>query len=482
MWSLALSNLDPQLTDAELMEVFKQQPGGDQIFSAQVRPDLVDSTKASGFVHYLTAAAYAAALDECGEIDIRGRLARGFPAEEKRKVYVRNLPRGISERELREEVERLTGPVDSVNLGTKGDFCFVTYVNFLQAERALQVFNQSSIRGQALRAEPAKQRDTRGDASVAGPAAGGSTSLHVRNLSRSTTRDTLMAHFAECGKIREVRVPAGRDGDANAGYGFVEFEDADTAAKALQRMAHTRLDGAAIEVCFAKGKQQSGRGHRDEGRGGDRYGYGGGYDDRRGGGRDDRRGGDRYGDSYGRGGSAPPYPPYPYMYPPAMMQQMAAMMSAAAAAGAGGRGGSGAPGAAAAGPYGAYAPYMAPYMAAMAAAGGRAPGAPGGMPGSSGREGGSSSSTTAFPPAAGGYGAGMPAPLPGAAPGAMPYDPRYAAMYAQMMAASGAAGSSGSRRDSRRRSRSKSPGRRRDRSSDRSASRSRSRSRDRKRR
>jgi RNA recognition motif-containing protein len=405
------------------------------------------------------------------------------------------------------------------------EFCFVTYVNFLQAERALKIFNQSALRGQALRAEPAKQRDasSRSDTHAASSSSGGGgpsggVSLHVRNLSRRTTRESLLAHFEVCGKVREARVPPPRDGEGhNAGFGFVEFEDPETAAKALARMAHTILDGATIEVCFSKSKNAPRRDQHDGGgrssydnRGGDRY------DDRsRGGyGRDDRRGG--Y-DPYGRG--APPMMGgygMPYMYPPAMMQQMAAMMSAAAANSSGGRGGAGGA-SGAAGPYGAYAPYMAPYMAAMAAAGGRAP-VPG-APSSSSRDG--SASTTAFPPAAGAY--GLPpgaSSASSAAPGG--YDPRYAAMYAQMMAsqaaAAAAAGGSSSSSKRRRSSRSKSsvaqasrppctqrsparltglscadvachvllfivfarPGRRRDRSS--SPSRSRSRSRDRKRR
>jgi hypothetical protein len=146
MWSLALSNIDPQLSKEELLEFFKLQPvraegppalpslcdlilivvfvscaqGGGSIFSTQVLPDPSDSSKAQGFVHYLSSEAYASALEDSAEVDIKGRLAKAFPADDKRKVYVRNLPPGIRERELRSEIERITGPCDSINLSNKG--------------------------------------------------------------------------------------------------------------------------------------------------------------------------------------------------------------------------------------------------------------------------------------------------------------------------------------------------------------------------
>lgn len=89
------------------------------MFAAQVIRESLD--RSTGFVHYLSSTSYASALDDCHEVEIKGRLAKSFPADDKRKLYCRNLPKGLSERDLRGEIESLGGSkCENVSLSSKG--------------------------------------------------------------------------------------------------------------------------------------------------------------------------------------------------------------------------------------------------------------------------------------------------------------------------------------------------------------------------
>ena len=109
--------------------------------------------------------------------------------------------------------------------------------------------------------------------------------VYVGSLSWNTTEDGLREAFEKYGKVTAVRIPRD-DRDRSKGFGFVEFENADEAAKACE-LDGTDLDGRNIKVNISQPRapRSHDRGYNDR-RGGDRYG------DRRG----DRRGGDRYGD------------------------------------------------------------------------------------------------------------------------------------------------------------------------------------------
>jgi len=89
------------------------------VFAAQVIRESLD--RSTGFVHYLSSSSYASALDDCHEVEIKGRLAKSFPADDKRKLYCRNLPKGLSERDLRGEIESLGGSkCENLSLSNKG--------------------------------------------------------------------------------------------------------------------------------------------------------------------------------------------------------------------------------------------------------------------------------------------------------------------------------------------------------------------------
>src|SRR5262245_19283147 len=102
--------------------------------------------------------------------------------------------------------------------------------------------------------------------------------LYVGNLSFSTNKESLTAAFAAVGEVREVNIITDRETGQPRGFAFVTMGSDADAAKAIEALDGSTLDGRALRVNEAQ--ERSG--------GGGRGGGGGG---RPGGGRDDRRGG-----------------------------------------------------------------------------------------------------------------------------------------------------------------------------------------------
>lgn len=107
-----------------------------------------------------------------------------------------------------------------------------------------------------------------------------STKLFVGNLAYSTMDDQLREAFSEFGNVASATVILDRMTGQSRGFGFVEFQEAADAERAIQSMDGTMLDGRNINVNVARersgGGGGGGGGRRGGGGGGGRRGGGGG--------------------------------------------------------------------------------------------------------------------------------------------------------------------------------------------------------------
>jgi RNA recognition motif-containing protein len=122
------------------------------------------------------------------------------------------------------------------------------------------------------------------------------TRLYVGNLSFNTTADGVRTAFQQFGTVTDVHLVTDRETGRARGFAFVTMGSPDEAAKAMQAMDGTTLDGRPLRVNEAEQRQQRGGGG---GGGGYRGGGGGGGGDWGGGG---GGGGDDRGGGRGRGG------------------------------------------------------------------------------------------------------------------------------------------------------------------------------------
>lgn len=125
--------------------------------------------------------------------------------------------------------------------------------------------------------------------------------LFVGGLSWGTTDLGLRTAFEKFGNISDAVVVTDRDTGRSRGFGFVTFDDAAAAKKAIEEMNGASLDGRTLNVNEAQERapRGGGGGGRSFGGGGGGYGGGGGGGRSGGGGRGGYGGG---GGGGGRGG------------------------------------------------------------------------------------------------------------------------------------------------------------------------------------
>lgn len=75
-----------------------------------------------------------------------------------------------------------------------------------------------------------------------------SKKLFVGSLSWNTTSDELRNAFAACGEVTEAKVAMNRDTGRSRGFGFVTYESERGAARAIETLDGSTLDGRSIRV------------------------------------------------------------------------------------------------------------------------------------------------------------------------------------------------------------------------------------------
>lgn len=134
---------------------------------------------------------------------------------------------------------------------------------------------------------------------------GDAAKLYVGNLPFTIEEADLKSMFEAHGEVVEAIVIKDRDSARSRGFGFVTFQDEDTAQQAMKEMADFDCEGRSLNVKQANPRGEGGGGYRRggyRGRGRGGYGRGGGYD---GGYRGGGGGRGRYnddGNGYQRGG------------------------------------------------------------------------------------------------------------------------------------------------------------------------------------
>lgn len=75
-----------------------------------------------------------------------------------------------------------------------------------------------------------------------------SNKLFVGSLSWNTTSDELRNAFAACGEVAEAEVMMNCDTGRSRGFGFVTYESEQGAARAIETLDGSTLDGRSIRV------------------------------------------------------------------------------------------------------------------------------------------------------------------------------------------------------------------------------------------
>ncbi|KAK1444765.1 RNA recognition motif RRM containing protein [Babesia gibsoni] len=231
--------------------------------------------------------------------------APASPRGGRNEIYCGGLPFRITEDEVKELFEADCGTITRINLLQKKGVAFITFADEAAAQKAVE-YNDTSYQGRTLKINITADRQK--PAGHAGndetPTSG--TEVCIRNLSYSTTEETMRELFSECGEVVRCFIPKFEDTGKSMGRCFIGFSSEEGAARAVE-YDNTEIDGRTVSIQYAKprtprGDFRGGRGGGFGGRGGrgsmgGRGGFGGGRGEPRG----DFRGG-RGGGFGGRGG------------------------------------------------------------------------------------------------------------------------------------------------------------------------------------
>lgn len=213
------------------------------------------------------------------------------------KLFVGGLNVETTEDGVRKYFEQYGTLTDCVvvmnqQLGRSRCFGFITYSTPEEADAAMAA-NPHVLEGHNVELKRAISREDANNPEILANV----KKIFVGGVKDHIEADNLSEYFSQYGVVEKAEIISDKQTGRKRGFGFVFFEDTDSATKAVLAKYHT-INGNKVEVKKAMTKQEisaGGRGGRGRGRGmhmhgGGRGGYGGSY------------GGNYGGGGYGYGG------------------------------------------------------------------------------------------------------------------------------------------------------------------------------------
>ncbi|XP_076940658.1 polyadenylate-binding protein 2-like [Bidens hawaiensis] len=245
--SLYVGDLEFSVTDSQLYELFNQIG---QVVSVRVCRDL--STRRSlgyGYVNYVNAQDAARAIEVLNFTPLNGksiRISNSVRDPSVRKsgsgnIFIKNLDKAIDQKALHDTFSTfgniLSCKIAADSNGQSKGYGFVQYDSEESAQQAIEKLNGMLLNDKQVYVGPflrKQERELAVDKSKF-------TNVFVKNLSESTTDEDLNKAFSEYGTITSAVVMKEADGKSKC-FGFVNFENADDAAKAVEGLNGKKFD------------------------------------------------------------------------------------------------------------------------------------------------------------------------------------------------------------------------------------------------
>lgn len=274
--NIFIKNLHPAIDNKALHDTFS---AFGRILSCKVATDELGQSKCFGFVHYETAEAAEAAIENVNGMLLNDREVyvgkhvskrdRESKFEEMKanftNVYVKNLSAETDSAKFRELFEPF-GTITSVHLETDHEgklrgFGFVNFENHESALKAVEEMNDKEIDDQKLYVGRAQKKRERLDelkkqyesTRLEKLSKYQGVNLFIKNLDDTIDSEKLEEEFKPFGSITSARVMVDEAGKSK-GFGFVCFSSPEEATKAITEMNQRMLNGKPLYVALAQRK------------------------------------------------------------------------------------------------------------------------------------------------------------------------------------------------------------------------------------
>eukprot|EP00600_Ochromonadales_sp_CCMP1393_P000970 CAMPEP_0174979898 /NCGR_PEP_ID=MMETSP0004_2-20121128/15055_1 /TAXON_ID=420556 /ORGANISM="Ochromonas sp., Strain CCMP1393" /LENGTH=198 /DNA_ID=CAMNT_0016231513 /DNA_START=1 /DNA_END=598 /DNA_ORIENTATION=+ len=166
------------------------------------------------------------------------------------RVYVGNLSWDVAWQDLKDHMKSVGEVVRADVLmepnGRSKGCGVVEYASVEGADAAILGLQNTELKGRPIFVREDRKVGGYGGSGDGGD--GGSTRLYVGNLDFKVRWFDLKDHFQQIGPVVRADVAMDYDGTRSKGYGIVEYASSDDAARAIEALHDTQLNGRPIHV------------------------------------------------------------------------------------------------------------------------------------------------------------------------------------------------------------------------------------------
>ncbi|XP_019153341.1 PREDICTED: polyadenylate-binding protein 2-like [Ipomoea nil] len=259
--SLYVGDLDANVSDSQLYDLFNQVG---QVVSVRVCRDMSSRRSLGyGYVNYTNPQDAARAMEmlnftSMNNKSIRIMYSHRDPSLRKSgtaNIFIKNLDKSIDNKALHDTFSSF-GNILSCKIATDSNgqskgYGFVQFVNEDSAQNAIDKLNGMLMNDKQVYVGHFLRKQEREPAISKIKF----NNVYVKNLSESTTDDDLKKVFGEFGIITSAVVMRDADGKSKC-FGFVNFESADDAAKAVDALNGKKFDDKEWYVGKAQKKSE----------------------------------------------------------------------------------------------------------------------------------------------------------------------------------------------------------------------------------
>jgi len=292
-----IGGLPRDITEDDLRELC--EPLG-EIYEVRLTKDKdTKENKGFAFVTFPDKDAAQRAIEDVQDREYKGRTLRCSLSQAKHRLFVGNVPKGLSEEELTNVIKGQGPGVVNIEMfkdqhdpNRNRGFLFVEYYNHACTDYARQKLSSRDFKvdGSLLTVSWAEPKGSTDPSSAAAQV----KTIYVKNLPENVSKEKIKDLFDKHGEVTKIVLPPAKAGHKRD-FGFVHFAERSSALKAVKGSEKYEIDGQVLEVSMAKPLSEKKPDHSQRSGGAPNYPLppygGGGYM------------GDPYG-AYGGGGPA----------------------------------------------------------------------------------------------------------------------------------------------------------------------------------